>query len=160
MPTVRISMKDKLFILLAVLALVVAACDNQTVYHHYEHITMDGWDKNDTLKFSVAPIQTADNYLEVVEIRIDNTFPFMGLTLKLEQTVYPLGVTQRQSIECSMINSNGHPTGSGFSYYNYEFPLMNLDLNKGDSIQINIVHNMKREIMPGISDIGIRLTAQ
>jgi hypothetical protein len=60
---------------------------------------MDGWDKNDTLKFSVAPIQTADNYLEVVEIRIDNTFPFMGLTLKLEQTVYPLGVTQRQSIE-------------------------------------------------------------
>ena len=121
---------------------------------------MDGWDKNDTLKFSVAPIQTADNYLEVVEIRIDNTFPFMGLTLKVEQTVYPLGVTQRQSIECSMINNNGHPTGSGVSYYNYEFPLMNLDLNKGDSIQINIVHNMKREIMPGISDIGIRLTAQ
>ncbi len=153
-------MKDKLFILLVVLALVVAACDTQTVYHHYEHITMDGWDKNDTLKFSVAPIQTADKYLEVVEIRIDNNFPFMNLTLMVEQTVYPLGVTQRQSIKCNLMNTYGHPTGSGISYFNYEFPLMNLDLNKGDSIQIHIVHNMKREIMPGISDIGIRLTAQ
>jgi hypothetical protein len=30
-------------------------------------------------------------------------------------------------------------------------------LNKGDSLEIKIRHDMKREILPGISDIGIML---
>ena len=32
-----------------------------------------------------------------------------------------------------------------------------MKLNKGDSIHLCISHNMKREIMPGIADVGICL---
>ena len=85
--------------------------------------------------------------------------PFLSLTLQVEQTIYPLAQTHRHNVECSLINENGHPTGTGISFYRYEFPVGKIELNEGDSIQIHIVHNMKREIMPGISDIGIRLTA-
>ena len=38
------------------------------------------------------------------------------------------------------------------------FPVNDLQLNKGDSLHICVMHNMKREIMPGIADIGISLT--
>lgn len=152
-------MRDKLFILLAAITLTFMACDDKTVYHHYEHVSTSGWDKNDTLSFSVTPIKKAGSYQEVVEMRIDNTYPFLSLTLQVEQTIYPLAQTHRHNVECSLINENGHPTGTGISFYRYEFPVGKIELNEGDSIQIHIVHNMKREIMPGISDIGIRLTA-
>ena len=56
------------------------------------------------------------------------------------------------------MTSEGHPIGTGVKHFNYSFRLKDLHLNEGDSLQINIVHNMKREIMPGISDIGIKLS--
>ena len=150
------SMRNKLFFLLiAILGLV--GCNQKTVYHHYEHASESGWEKNDTLKFFVSPIQAAGHYHENVEMRVVNNFPFLGLTLIVEQTVFPLGETQRHTLECCLMNEEGHPKGPGISFYQYSFPLMDLDLNKGDSIQINIIHNMKREIIPGIADIGVKI---
>ena len=155
-------MRNRLFILLAATVLAFAACDNKTVYHHYEHVSTGGWDKNDTMKFSIPPIQKAGQYQEEVELRITNDYPFLGLTLLLEQTVMPMGKQERkmerQSLEYTLLTSEGHPIGTGVKHFNYSFRLKDLHLNEGDSLQINIVHNMKREIMPGISDIGIKLS--
>ena len=50
--------------------------------------------------------------------------------------------------------------GHGISTYQYNFHLTTLTLNEGDSLHIAVRHNMKREILPGISDIGIRLSQQ
>jgi hypothetical protein len=33
-------------------------------------------------------------------------------------------------------------------------------LNEGDSLHVLVKHNMKREIMPGITDIGLRVEKQ
>ena len=159
-PTVTTSMRNKLIILLAAIALAGVSCDRKTMYHHYEHVESDGWDKNDTLKFAFSSIEVAGNYREWVELRIDNTYPFMKLTMLVEQKVYPLGKIHQQSVECNLMSSDGHPSGTGISYYHYQIPLTDIELNKGDSLEIHIVHNMKREIMPGITDVGIRLRAQ
>ena len=51
----------------------------------------------------------------------------------------------------------GTPLGEGVSYYQYRFDMNELNLNKGDSLVVYIVHNMKRELIPGISDVGLRL---
>ena len=151
------NMRNKIALLLITL-LGLVACDHQTVYHHYEHASESGWDKNDTLKYFVSPIQEPGSYQEDVELRVVNTFPFLSITLVVEQTVFPLGQTTRQSLECSLMNEEGHPTGTGISFYQYSFPLKKLELNQGDSIQINIIHNMKRESMPGIADVGVKIS--
>ncbi len=150
-------MRNKALCLLA-FVLGLAACNHQVVYHHYEHASESGWEKNDTLKFFVSPVPEAGSYQEDIELRVVNTFPFQSLTLIVEQTVIPLGDTQRESIECRVMNKEGHPTGPGISFYQYSFPVKTMELNKGDSIQINVMHNMKREIMPGIADVGIKLS--
>lgn len=142
-------------LLLLILGLV--ACGHQTIYHHYEHVSPSGWDKNDVQTFSVPAIQEAGRYHEEVELRISNDFPFLGLTLVVEQAVFPSGEKQSYTLDCSLVDESGMPKGQGVSYYQYQFPLTDIELNEGDSLQIRILHNMKREIMPGVSDIGISL---
>ena len=56
-----------------------------------------------------------------------------------------------------IIDSKGNVEGKGVSYYQYDFPLSTLRLEKGDSLALVVRHAMKREILPGISDVGIML---
>ena len=49
------------------------------------------------------------------------------------------------------------PRGQGVSYYQQTFHLNTIRLHEGDSLHINIKHNMKREVMLGVSDIGFRI---
>ena len=145
------------FLVLAV-ALCTIACNRRTVYSHYEHTPISGWEKNDTLHFSINPLEEPGTYHEEIGLRIDNSYPFMGLSLVVEETIFPLGYTTRHVVNCNLIDKNGTIKGNGVSYFQYNFPVNDLQLNKGDSLHICVMHNMKREIMPGIADIGISLT--
>ena len=44
------------------------------------------------------------------------------------------------------------------SYYQYQVPVNDITLQQGDSLHICVRHDMKREILPGISDVGIKMT--
>lgn len=144
-------------ILILMVALGITACNREMVYHHYEHVPNNGWEKNDTLSFAISPMAEAGTYHEDIELRINETYPFLGLTLRVEQTVYPRKESRHQTLSCSLIGKSGQPKGRGISYYQYSFPLGDLQLEAGDSVQIRITHNMKREIMPGVTDVGICL---
>lgn len=91
-------------------------------------------------------------------LRINSSFPFMGLTLIVDQTVYPSHLTKSDTINCQLIDKNGNSKGLGISYYQYNFKINQVSLNKGDSLVVRVRHNMKREILPGISDIGYSLS--
>ena len=57
-----------------------------------------------------------------------------------------------------LIDQRGNSKGiGGISYYQYNFNLKDITVMKGDSIIVSVRHNMKREILPGISDIGYML---
>lgn len=150
-------MRNKIILLLMVAAGIVA-CDHQTVYHHYEHVPVNGWEKNDTVKFSFGPVMLAGTYHEDVELRTDDSYPFQGLTLRIEETVYPKGEKDQQLINCDLIDKQGNIKGNGVYLFQYRFPAHDLKLNAGDSVEISITHNMKREIIPGVADVGIHLT--
>ena len=139
----------------------LSSCDHQTVYHHYEHVSLGGWEKNDALHFAIPPVRTTGTYSEQLELRIDQTFPFLSLTMIVKQTVFreglPTGATRHYRVIGQLAKSDGTMTGSGISYYQYSFPVTETVLEAGDSLDIEIVHNMKREIMPGITDVGFCL---
>ena len=70
-----ISMRNKI-LLFMMIALGMASCDRQTVYHHYEHVADQGWEKTDTVKFEIGPIKETGTYGETLEFRTDGLFPF------------------------------------------------------------------------------------
>lgn len=145
-------------LLAATLLAVCPSCKQDIIYDQYAHTPIAGWEKNDTLFFDIPPIATSGIYQEDLGLRINGAYPFMGLTLIVIQTTYPEKNKKTDTLECKLIDKNGASTGQGISYHQYNFPINILRLHQGDSVHVAIRHDMKREIMPGISDIGLKLT--
>lgn len=147
-----------LYYIAVFLVLLLASCDENTVYNHFEHLSLKGWEKNDTLNFQTDTIRRTGDYMEEVGIRISSDYPFTGLQLVVKQEVLPSHKQRSDTLDCKLIDHLGNAMGKGISHYQYRFPLTTLSLATGERLHIVVRHDMKREILPGISDIGIRLS--
>lgn len=154
----RNSLTQKILLMTVVCAL--AACDRLPVYTHFEHTPISGWEKNDTLNFDVCPVKEAGDYREELAIRINESYPFRGLSLIVQQTILPSGYRHNDTINCNLFDKKGNKNGDGINYFQYAFHINTIRLTEGDSLHIQVRHNMKREIMPGVADIGIRIEKQ
>ena len=140
------------------MVLLLTACQDNTVYHRYLHTNRTGWERNDTLRFLIPPVKEAGRYSEELGLRTDGNYPFMSLTLIVDQTKGNTGAVRCDTVECKLINNQGRPTGTGINHYQYTFPLATIDLEKEEPLRIVIRHDMKRELLPGITDVGIQMT--
>lgn len=141
----------------------LASCKESLVYDSYGHTPIAGWEKNDALSFEIPPLASSGYYQEQLGLRINGAYPFTGLTLIVEQTIYPDEkkkmdlIVKIDTVQCDLIDKNGVTKGQGISCYQYNFPINTYRFDANDSIHVSIRHDMKREILPGISDIGIKL---
>lgn len=136
----------------------VVSCTGDKVYDRYNHTPIMGWEKVDTLKFEVPKFSQRGRYSTNLGLRIDNHYPFMSLTLIVEQTVYPGARTHVDTLHCSLVDEKGGMKGQGVGSYQYHFRVSEMNLKANDSLHICVRHDMKREIMPGISDVGIEIS--
>lgn len=152
-------MRNKPFVIVVLLMLIaLCGCQRQIAYHAFRHVYDPGWDKTDTLHFDIKPLSTDGSYRLDTELRTDKDYPFRKLMIEVDQTVYPSKERFHDVINCELISENGAISGDGISYFQYRFHVRDLSLHQGDSIHLSLTHNMKREIMPGISDVGVRLS--
>ncbi len=135
----------------------LTACEQDTVYYHYEHTPLTGWERNDTMVFQTAAVMHAGVYQEEVGMRISEHFPFTGIDLIIEQTILPAYKTHCDTIHLTLIDQQGYVQGQGISQFQYLQPLTTLELSEGDHLRIAVRHDMKREIIPGISEVGIKV---
>lgn len=144
----------------AVMILAVAAgltsCNRKNVYVEYRNVPMKGWDKSDTLTFDLRP-QKAGMYREEVGVRIDRSYPFTSLSLVVKQTILPSGYVHNDTLVVKLVDNNGNYLGQGISYYQQTFHLNTIRLHEGDSLHVMIKHNMRRELMDGIANVGFRV---
>lgn len=144
----------------ALLACLLTACDSQTVYNRYLRTAKNGWERNDTLSFLIPPVTQDGNYTEEIGVRINGDYPFMKLTLIIEQTKMNTKERRSDTLNCQLIDKSGHPLGQGISQYQYVFRLATLHLMKDDSLHLAIRHDMKREMLPGITGIGVHISKE
>lgn len=147
----------EVLIVLITVATAMMSCNRKTVYAHYEPTPMAGWENSDTLTFTTNPMETDGNYKEEIGVRISGAYPFTKLCLIIDQTIMPAGITLSDTLFCRLFSDDGTVKGRGVSRYQYRFHLTDIRLNQGDSLCVSIRHNMRREILPGISDIGVSL---
>ena len=153
-------MKIRNTIIPLLFALALTSCTGGKVYDRYQHTPVGGWERNDTLTFAdIARFSRSAVYTAELGLRISGAYPFMGLTLIVDKHFYPRHIVESDTIDCSLIDHNGNSRGvGGVGYYQYRFELNPIQVSAGDSIVVSIRHNMKREILPGISDVGLMLT--
>jgi len=153
-------MQNKAITLILAMAgfLMMVACDRSVVYNHYEHVDNEGWERTDTMHFYVPTIKQTGTYHQQLMLRTNNQLPFLGISVIVEQDIYPVGRKLRKRIDCKLVEQNGHVMGSGISCYQYTFDVDSLQLNEGDSLHMYVMHYMKQENMKGISDVGILIS--
>ena len=143
----------------AIAICALASCNGRRVYDKYANTPISGWEKNDTLSFEVQPLADGGTYEVSLGLRINDSYPFTGLTLIVEQHVFPSGTVQTDTVSCKLTDRHGNTDGYGISYYQYSFPVADIRLQQGDSVLVKVRHDMKREILPGISDVGVCIEA-
>ena len=152
--------------LLLAATLLFTTCIGNKVYDHFEHAPLAGWEKNDTLIFGVPKSSiTGGDYVIDLGLRITSSYPFMGLTLVVDQTVFRQTANaghiifrqQTDTVACKLIDERGNAQGAGFSHFQYRFNVSEMPLQPTDSLHIRVRHDMKREILPGIAEVGIQL---
>lgn len=142
----------------ALLAFGLSACQDARVYDHYEHTSAEEWECGDTLFFDV-PQQQGGEFALDVGLRTTAAFPYRSLTLVVETSVFPSGETQRKRIWCT-VHNEAESTGkqNGLSIAETMHRVGTLSLKQGDSLHVAIHHDMQREDLPGISEVGLRLS--
>lgn len=141
---------------IVVAAFLLAACDGR-VYNQYRHTSVAGWEKSDVLFFDVPAVAEGGLYAVDLGLRVNGTYPFTRLTLVVEQTILPRDTVVRDTVECQLIDDNGVHLQHGISYYQYTQPVRQLELAEGDSIHACVRHDMQRDILPGVCDVGLQV---
>ena len=147
------------FILITV-ALTLFGCNRKTIYSHYEPTPLSGWEKNDTLSFVIGSLMKEGNYLEQIGMRVNADYPFKGLTIIVQQHTRSARIMRTDTLHAQLMDQEGNVLGDGINNLQYQFPLATIQLFPDDTLFVSIRHGMKREILPGISDIGVSLTLQ
>lgn len=133
------------------------ACDDRLVYFEYGHTPQTGWEKNEPVVLDVAPIADNGTYDIALALRVNDNYPFTKLHLTVQQTIYPSGNNIVDHLTIDVTDNRGNILGKGVSSYQYETMMRKLDLHHGDSLHIEVKHDMKREILPGIMDVGYKV---
>ena len=150
--------KRNIFLSITVaVAMAFASCNRSTIDSQYLHTPLSGWEKNDTLTFSIPRMQTDMELKAIIGLRITDAYPFKTVCLIVDKAISPDNIIDSDTINCSLFDNDGMSKGRGVSCYQFNYHVSNMHLMKGDSVAIHIRHNMKREILPGISDVGITL---
>lgn len=146
-------MRKILYIIIA--AFLLISCGRKIVFFQYNHAPIQGWEKNDTLMYDIEPVRHQGVYASTIGLRIHGAYPFMSLALVVEKTILPRHEVQTDTIICRFSDSEGNSYRKGTSYFQYTVPAGYMHLLENDSVHITIRHCMKRDILPGISDIGV-----
>lgn len=147
----------RLTLAIAVTLVAICSCDEVTIYDNYRHIDPMGWERADTLNYDVSHVAQSGDYMEEIGLRLDDHYPFMQLCLIVEQTVIPTYVVRTDTVVCKVTTQNGTPRGHGVNYYQYQIPIGSIRLAEGDSLHVAIRHHMRRELLSGVAEVGLKI---
>lgn len=140
-----------------IMVLLTSACDTDVMYDSFLHIPADGWEKSDTLNFDVPKAKEDGLYRLEIGLRTTSAFPFTSLTFVADQFIEPGHRLTSDTLNCRLSDDKGNTLGNGISLYQYRYILNDVNLCCGDSLRICVRHIMKRETIPGISELGIKI---
>lgn len=144
---------------IALVGLLLAACTHRPVAYEYRSTPVEGWEPGDSLHFRIDTLRQSADYVLTLGLRSSSAvpYPFQSVWLVVTQQWHNPERTLRDTVECRLTSPDGDVEGTGVSIYQVEQPLRQLRLTEGSWADITIIHCMRREVLPGITNVGIRL---
>ncbi len=144
--------------LTALAALALAAChiDRRTIWHQYRPTPAEGLSQLATLLFPLPPIAEPPAAARIIGLRLLPTYPYASLWAVAELTNGSTTL-RRDTVEHLAVTSTGMPLGTGITLQQAEQQACPISLPASDSLCLRVYHAMRREVLPGIADVGIKL---
>ena len=147
--------RNSIYTMMAV-ALILTSCSRQIVYSHYESIDTEGWNRNDCKDFRVT-VREKDTYTEMIGLRTTMYYPYANLSVIVSQQTQRSGIQHTDTLHIRLMDEEGNKVGQGTNYQQMEIPVRTIELEDEDTLLVSIRHYMKREVLPGITDVGVSL---
>lgn len=133
------------------------SCTESTVFHTYQPIDKEGWGKHDTLYFQLPKDSVTDMYTMKIGLRTTDSYKYTSLWIVLEQDLEKKGKFTRDTVNFQVTDKFGNALGKGFSSYQQEMEVGKVKTTSNGGTTVKLYHIMKREVVKGISDVGINV---
>lgn len=130
----------------------LSSCTDDTMFFSYHPVDNERWEKSDDLKFKIIASHYSGECESFVVLRSNEKYPFKNLSVNVETTIKDSTFTKRVDFD---INSG---IASGFRHNDYVMPVNKFMTDENDTIYVRIAHNMKHNVLHGITDVGIKIT--
>lgn len=146
-------------LLLLLCAAMMAACRHKPAAFEYCPTPVEGWEGSDTLHFRVDTIREGGTYSLSLGVRSSASlpYPFQRLYVVVRQHWHHPEALHYDTVACELVSPDGKMQGRGVSIYQYICPVGECELAEGQTGEVTVHHIMRREILPGITDVGIRI---
>lgn len=135
---------------------IMGACETNTVYHSYQHISDKGWAKNDTLLFSFPITDSVPNYKFYIEVRNNEGYPYQDIFLFVKRRNTTSSSFITDTVKCILSDEQGKWRGTGLgALYQSVYPYIIVPYSQVGSDTLRISHGMRDDLLRGINDIGI-----
>jgi len=139
------------------MAVCLVACISDKIYYHFQHVEGECWDRSDTIRFEVPTLREGGLFSKFIALRTNGDFRYRKLEVVVTQEVFPAKYIKRDTVDINLIDGKGNISSGGIRFYQFEQSFGSVRLMKGDSLHISINHNMRREDLNGITDVGVCL---
>jgi gliding motility-associated lipoprotein GldH len=139
-------------------ACVFTSCSHsETPCHSYQEVPTEGWEQQHSLTFNIDTIRKTAYYRVIVNVRTTNAYPFQSLWLLVHQQYSRPQLSSKDTVVCVFTDQQGNPLRHGISLRQYSDSATSLLLRKGQYGTVTVSHIMRRNILSGISDVGVEI---
>lgn len=145
-----------LFLLLV--AGAFTACDRQIVYYSCRSLPIEGWRKEDTLRFEVVVPDSQTVYKLSVELRNRDNYPYQNIALSVCYDTPDSLSAPADSLLFTLTDAQGHWNGRGLNnLYTYQWDAGDVPIGKSGTYLFKLSPLFPDELLEGVNDVGIRL---
>jgi len=143
-------------LIVIILMLAYTSCTNQNNFSFSQEIEADGWSKYYKPSFTAEIRDTLSAYDISISLRNTHKYPFRNIFLFVT-TTSPSGLSIKDTVEYQLADEKGKWYGKGLGdLHNLTVPLKtNILFPVSGEFNFKIEQGMRKENLPGISDIGI-----
>ncbi len=123
----------------------------------YEKVSSGSWEKGDIKGFHIPTISENADYDIYLLLRTDSSFPYTNIAVTIDETVFPSRKRHLYTLDYALYDEKGKAKGNGISLFQQSLLIDSQHLYAGDEISIAVNHNMRRETLPGVIDVGISI---
>lgn len=148
-------------LILMFLISMLFSCDSSGTFDEMKRIHESNWNRQEKFSFDFTITDTAAYYNVYVQIRNTTDYPYSNLFLFLT-TKDPSGNLSKDTLECLLAAPDGKWLGKGMGKLKDNRVLIKKDFrwNTAGNYQLTIEQAMRKEILSGIADIGLRIEKQ